>query len=393
MLKIWNINKWVKCSSFRNNANGSEEFFFSVGTEKGASFKEGLKMLFKNYNAALRKCTLSQDTQIFSRYYLSDIANQKEELLQSRVYKLSQNGAYSVIQQCPLNRGSIAFFAYHIKDKSNPFVKEFLKIDDEGWRNGVKVNRHHYGLFWVANFSGYGPLDSFEQTNEIFSSYNNLINSNGMTLLRNTVRTWIYVRDIDNNYQGMTDSRKDYFFEQGLTKDTRYIASTGIEAKLKEPHSLVSMDGFSISNLEDGQIVRMEALDNLCPADDYGITFERGTKILFGDRAQLYISGTASIDKKGRVLYPFDVIKQTNRTLENIKALLKAHDAGLDDIAYLIVYLRNIKESLKVSDAIKKYLRNGIPIIIVEGAVCRPTWLVEIEGVAIIPVDTDFAPF
>ena len=36
-----------------------------------------------------------------------------------------------------------------------------------------------------------------------------------------------------------------------------------------------------------------------------------------------YISGTASIDKYGHVLYLGDLEKQTNRLLENIEALLK----------------------------------------------------------------------
>ncbi len=49
---------------------------------------------------------------------------------------------------------------------------------------------------------------------------------------------------------------------------------------------------------------------------------------------------------------------------------------------YLIAYLRDPADFARV-DA---HLRNrfpGLPIILVQGAVCRPAWLVEIEGVAI----------
>jgi len=392
MLKVRKLARDISCSSF-STKEGADEFFLVINARGDIPFGRSLGSLYKNYVMALKRCGLSSDTQIFSRYYLSDIANQKEELLQSRVYKLSQNGAYSVIQQCPLNGEGVALFAYHIKDKNNPLVKESLKIDDEKWRNGIKVKRRHYSLFWIANLSGYGPLNSFEQTNEIFSTYNDLVNSNGMTLLRNTIRTWIYVRDIDNNYSGMADSRKDYFLEQGLTKDTRYIASTGIEAKLKEPYSLVSLDAFSISNLQDAQVQRMEAPEYLCPTYDYGITFERGTMVVFGDRAHLYISGTASIDKKGKVLHPTDIKKQTRRTLENIAALLRPYNADLNDMAYLIIYLRNITEVNKVKEILKEYISEKIPMIIVEGAVCRSAWLIEIEGLGVIPNSNSFPPF
>ncbi len=393
MIKIWNINKWVKCLSFGSEAKGSEEFFLSVTTEANISFKDSLKMIFKNYKGVLKECGLSSDSQIFCRYYLSDIANQKAELEQSEIFNFTRGGAYSVIQQCPLNSGSIVLFIYHIKKKNEFIAKEIMNFDDELWRNGVKIKGSHYELFWVANFSGYGELDSFEQTKEIFSTFNDTLNANGMTLLHNTIRTWVYVRDIDNNYQGMIDSRKDYFYEQGLTKETRYIASTGIEAKLKETRSLVSLDALSIANLDKRQIVRMEARGSLCPTDDYGVTFERGTKIVFGDRAHLYISGTASIDKAGCVLYPSDVKKQTKRVLENIRALLKPYGAGLADLAYLVVYLRNITETKKVNAVLKEYFPEKIPLIIVEGAVCRSNWLVEMEGVAVIKESSLFPPF
>ncbi len=34
-----------------------------------------------------------------------------------------------------------------------------------------------------------------------------------------------------------------------------------------------------------------------------------------------------------------------------------------------------------------------IPLLLLEGSVCRPSWLVELEGVALIPDKTDYPPF
>ena len=137
----------------------------------------------------------------------------------------------------------------------------------------------------------------------------------------------------------------------------------------------------------------MEARELLNPTHEYGVTFERGTRIDFGDRSHLYISGTASIDKNGNILHVGDIKKQTKRTLKNIIALLKPHGARLKDMAYFIVYVRNITQTEEVIDILKKEKLDKVPIIFAEGAVCRPAWLVEIEGVAIIPNHSDWPDF
>ncbi len=70
--------------------------------------------------------------------------------------------------------------------------------------------------------------DSYEQTRMLFDKYLQLIDGTDMTMERNLVRTWIYVTNIDVNYQGVVEARNDVFDQEGLTADTHYIASTGI---------------------------------------------------------------------------------------------------------------------------------------------------------------------
>jgi enamine deaminase RidA (YjgF/YER057c/UK114 family) len=181
--------------------------------------------------------------------------------------------------------------------------------------------------------------------------------------------------------------------EKGLTEKTRYAASTGIEGKMWKTASLVSMDALSFSNLEEGQVVRMEALENLSPTIKYGVTFERGLKVLFGDRTRFYISGTASINSEGELLYPGDVGRQTERTLENIQALLTPHGASFTDMAYLIVYLRDPKDESLVLEIFRRYVPRGLPCLVVQAPVCRPGWLVEIDGLGVKPAQCDFPVF
>jgi enamine deaminase RidA (YjgF/YER057c/UK114 family) len=392
MLTSKRVDDRVSCSSF-SNLKGPSEHFIVIHARKDLSFEQGMAELLDIYMQRLALEGLSQETQIFTRFYLSDIANQKEQLLQSALHHFCQHGAFASVQQCPLNGARLVMLSYHIKSNTPKLRREQFSLDSRGWRNALKVRGANYDLLLSGNFSGYGELDSHQQTNEIFSSYNQLLNDHGMTLLKNAVRTWIYVRDIDNHYMGMVRSRVDYFDEQGLNKSTRYIASTGIEAKLENVNSLVSMDALAISNLASAQIVRMEALDNMSPTNLYGVTFERGSRIDFGDRSHFHISGTASIDAEGNVVHPGDVTRQTLRAIENIKALLAPHGASLTDMAYLIVYVRNITEVTDVSKVLAQVVPAETPVILVEGTVCRPAWLVEIEGVGIRDADNPYPDF
>ncbi len=102
----------------------------------------------------------------------------------------------------------------------------------------------------------------------------------------------------------------------------------------------------------------------------------------YADRSHYFISGTASIDNEGVTLYPGHVLKQLNRTLENINSLLQAGEASLADMMYMIVYLRDPTDFDCVKEQLEKTLPL-VPTIFVQAPVCRPEWLIEIEGVAI----------
>ena len=137
----------------------------------------------------------------------------------------------------------------------------------------------------------------------------------------------------------------------------------------------------------------MEALSHLGPTYRYGVTFERGLRVRFGDRSHLYVSGTASIDNRGKVLYEGNAELQTRRAVANVRALLEAQCATLDELAYVIAYVRNAHDRQQVRQVLDDELGAKVPLVFTEAAVCRPTWLMEIEGMAIMPDESDFPPF
>ena len=151
------------------------------------------------------------------------------------------------------------------------------------------------------------------------------------------------------------------------------------------------MDAYSILGLLPEQISYLNDFNYLCPANDYNVTFERGTRISYSDRAHLFLSGTASIDNVGQVVHVGDVLRQFDRAMENIGALLRAGVATLANLMYVIVYLRDPADYSKIRLALAERLP-GIPTVVVKGRVCRPEWLVEIEGVAIAENSNETLP-
>lgn len=133
--------------------------------------------------------------------------------------------------------------------------------------------------------------------------------------------------------------------------------------------------------LDSGQITFLYAPEHLNPTYEYGVTFERGVYIDFGDRRKVYISGTASIDNKGLIVHPGDIVKQVYRTWENVEALLNEAECGFEDLMQMIVYLRDISDYHIVKQLYDDKFPN-IPKIIVLAPVCRPGWLIEMECIA-----------
>ncbi|MEK9755177.1 MAG: Rid family hydrolase, partial [Rhodospirillaceae bacterium] len=126
----------------------------------------------------------------------------------------------------------------------------------------------------------------------------------------------------------------------------------------------------------------IKALSHLNDTSDYAVRFERGVEVTYGDRTHYYISGTASISNKGEILFPCDVARQTDRVLENIDALLKSSGSRFEEMAYLIVYIRDMSDFSVVEQRLSEKLVK-VPYIILHASVCRPGWLVEMEGIAI----------
>lgn len=323
-------------------------------------------------------CNLSHLMQ--ARLYVSDAANQCPALVKHALYsRLAPTGVFSMIEQPPLSGVKIALFLWFnqsicsrtVSELSDGVVAEMLTADKQRF------------LYQSVRFGAeIQTCDSAAQTRLAFESHMRQLAARNLNLKDHCHRTWIYVRDVDRHYAGVVQARNELFVEQGLTSDTHYIASTGIGGSSEHRQALVAIDFLSVDGLAPDAVTYLHAPDYLNPTHEYGVAFERGTCLRLASGQNCYfLSGTASIDKYGECLFRGDVLTQAGRLFLNIEKLLESAGATLADMTYFIVYLRDIADAF----ALQRYMQYrfpNIPFLLTEARVCRPEWLIEVEGMA-----------
>ena len=350
---------------------GLEEFQVILHVEpRGELFSGQIQRIYAAEERLMELPELAGAHAIVKRYFLSDAANQRP------LMKEEPDCAYSFIQQQPLDGSKVGVWLY---------LQKGSEVKNE---NGMVVSSHNgYRHLWKMGMHEHKG-DSAWQTESLLIDYEEALQSFGASLEKNCVRTWFFVRDVDTQYGGMVRARRENFEEQGLTSETHFIASTGIGGVPADTRALIQLGTYAITGLEPGQQRYLYARTHLNPTYEYGVTFERGTAIDYGDRRHVYISGTASINNKGEVVHVGDVEKQTERMWENVEALLAEADATFDDVMHFVVYLRDVADYNLVR---RKFAERfpDMPCIITLAPVCRPTWLIEMECMAVKPLKNE----
>ena len=328
---------------------GAREFHLFVKNNTSDGFAYQLGNINCALNEWLRENHIDASAVAFARYFVSDYANQVEALKAVMDRASKHPRAISMVEQPPFDCNKVAAW-FHVIDDGQPLAIEMLSNREVGIRRGA------YTHLWSTRLAvGDGLPASFYQTAQIFEEYCDSLERHGCSLKDNCMRTWLFVKDIDFNYGGLVEARRELFRRQGMTKDTHFIASTGIGGRCADPQISVLMDAYAVGGIAPEQIRFLEARENLNPTHEYGVTFERGTSLDYGDRRHIFISGTASIDNTGNVLYTNDVRRQAERAMENIAALLADADAGTGDVAQMIVYLRDIADAETVTGYFRRY--------------------------------------
>ena len=354
----------VELSTFAPKGKVKEQHAILHVAPQGELFAQQFERIYEAEKVLLQMPQCIGSQTIFKRYFLSDATNQQP------LVHADGDCSVSCIEQAPLDGSKVAAWLYLVHD---------MAVENH---DGLVIARHNgYQHIWKMGMHEHSG-DSACQTENLLTAYEELLQRFGATLADNCIRTWFYVRDVDTQYAGMVRARRENFVAQGLTPETHYISSTGIGGLPADTRALVQLGTYALVGFEPTQQRYLYAKTHLNPTYEYGVTFERGTAVDFGDRRHVYISGTASINNKGEVMYVGDIVRQTHRMWENVEALLAEAGTTFDDVAQIIVYLRDISDYAIVSELFSQRFPDT-PYVITHAPVCRPTWLIEMECVAI----------
>ena len=367
------IGAWAEIASFTPEGKTQEHHAIIHVEPKGDLFEKQMNRLYeaeRRLYASMPYCSVAA-----KRYFLSDSTNQRPLMTDE------SKCAVSIIQQPPLDGSKIAIWIYLNSCNGITACNGTAKVEHNGYKH-----------IWTMGMNS-NKGDSAQQTQLLLEDYEKALESSNATLADNCIRTWFFVRDVDTQYAGMVKARRENFIEQGLTEQTHYIASTGIGGLPADTKSLVQMDAYSITGFEPSQQRYLYAPTHLNPTYEYGVTFERGTLMEYGDRRHVFISGTASINNKGEVVHIGNIVKQTERMWENVEKLLEEAGATFGDVMQMIVYLRDTADYAIVKQMFAERFPDT-PMVITLAPVCRPTWLIEMECIAVAPnANTQYRDF
>lgn len=369
----------VQLSSFCPEGGAGEWHAMLHVEPRGDLFQSQYDRLIEAERQLLSRDDIRGARVIFKRYFLSDGTNQ-----QPLMHDEPDTCTVSYIQQPPLDGSKLALWLY---------LQRGTEVEDRADGMGSTLVRHNgYEHLWTMGMT-VPEGSSYAQTRTLLEDYEQLLAGREATMEANCIRTWFFVRDVDTSYKGMVVARRENFEREGLSRSTHYIASTGIGGNPSDPRAVIQFGSYALKGFRPEQQQYLYALNHLNRTDEYGVTFERGTRMTYGDRSHLIISGTASIDHRGEVLHVGDIEQQTLRMWENVEALLSEGGGSFSDVMQIVVYLRDISDYDVVSRMFRERLPE-IPTVFTLAPVCRPSWLIEMECIAVTPEgNKDFPDF
>ena len=96
----------------------------------------------------------------------------------------------------------------------------------------------------------------------------------------------------------------------------------------------------------------------------------------------IFVSGQGPADPKTGEMKLGDIKDETRQTLENVKAILKAAGATMDDVVKVHVYLNNINDFAAMNDVYRKYFGESLPARTTVGVSLAAGMKVEIDVIA-----------
>jgi len=245
--------------------------------------------------------------------------------------------------------------------------------------HGLRVHVGEEARFYAAGLYGRGE-NAYEQTLAMLDVAEGLLQKAGMDF-KDVVRTWIYLREMERDYEALNRARRAFFDERGIDP---LPASTGIGGgPVPAEHDLCL--GLYAVKAARPSVRTVMTTPTLNEAPLYGSDFSRGMRITEANKVALHISGTASIDEAGNTAHVGDFDAQVDRMLVNVATLLEGQGATFGDVVSAVTYLKHPTDAQRLREKFREAGFEGFPNVMVEAPVCRPELLCEVEALAVLP--------
>lgn len=371
---------------------GAELFLCARPSPRQVGFVQQARSMYENLSRVLSVQGANPSDVIAERIYLSEADSQFHDL--EGIRRESYGGASRTIRdapaavflhQPPCHPGRLCELqAYATFSTGGTGIAVRTLHGLPGLASGKVVEQDGYRHLYVMNLTGEpGPADgpdSSAQARGMFTRAELCLKREGFSF-RDVLRTWIYIRDMERDYADFNLARTQFYRQRGVT---RLPASTGIQGATVPGERRCGMDLYALAGSGPVEIETMRApTQNEAP--EYGSSFSRGMKVALAQRTVLYVSGTASIDTQGRVLHEGEIEGQLHRMFLNVEQLLAAQEATMEDMVTVTTYLKKAADL----DVLYKVCRErsipgDIPNTVTVADICRPEWLCEVEGIAVI---------
>ncbi len=345
--------------------NCKEYWINSIGNHtEGTGIIRRLLEFLKNHNA-----------KAVSMRFFGSNSDIKEALR----FVENQKNNINVLPLCILQNGSLDCAPLNIQVYaiSGPDLKQLFF---EGVLVGSQFEDEHTKYYMLNLLPDDGQVSGYDQAKNIFEKSHAILQSFGASF-SDTIRTWLFARDILSWYGDLNKAR-DQFFGHHNIYNKLIPASTGIG--VVNAHNKALVANILAIEAKTSEVTAKTVNSTLQgQATEYKSSFSRAVKLITPDNDRLYISGTASIDKKGNTVFIDDTPAQIKMTMEVVKAILNEADMAWKDAVSSLAYFKHRKDFGLFDD----YCRGAgikLPHIKVEADVCRDDLLFELELDAIV---------
>lgn len=118
-----------------------------------------------------------------------------------------------------------------------------------GFSRGIRVDLGNFSMLFISGTASIDENgksihigDFRKQTERTYYNIKKLLESEGATW-KNVVKTTVYIKDIEQNYDEFNKIRIEFFEKEGVSP---YPASVGVQATLCRPELLIEMDAIAI---------------------------------------------------------------------------------------------------------------------------------------------------